>query len=219
MEIPSEIITEFFALNKSKKFNIIITIFATIISGFILVLSTKPDLLKVFSSFKIILLSIALIAPIYLFNQAITIFLVSKTSKLGLKKLISFAELPPDSDDSVNKFTDGMAKNIALKVIYSSPARQVAEISTIISSYLAAFIGYLFHLKILAIYIILTFCSVLVMYLTYKLLSAMISALEPEHLKPLVEKLKKDDEFKNHLKTRLDRIEKIIKEKKGKTLA
>ena len=200
MEIPSEIITEFFTLKRSKKFNIIVTIFSTIVSGFIIVLSAKPEFLKNLSSFKIVLLSVAIITPIYLFNQILSIFLVSKTSKLGLKKLFSFVKLPEDQDNSVDKFSGELANDIASKAIYNSPARQVAEISTIISSYFAAFIGWQFNFGMLVIYIILTFCSVLAMFLIYKFLSAMISVLEPKHLKPFVEKLKKDEESISHLK-------------------
>jgi len=218
MEIPSEIITEFFALKRSKKFNIIITIFATIVSGFIIILSAKPVYLKDFSSFKIVLLSLAIIAPIYLFNQILSVFLVLKTSKEGIKKLFSFANLPEDPTNSVDKFYGELANDLASKAIYNSPARQVAEISTIISSYIAAFIGWQFDLKLLITYVILLVCSVLAMFLIYKLILAMISVLQPSHLKPIVEKLKKDDEFKAHLKERLDKIENMIKEKSEKTL-
>jgi hypothetical protein len=211
MEIPSEVITEFFALKKSKKFNVVITVFSTLISGFIIILGVKPEYFRDFSTFKIVLLSIAIIAPLYLFNQILSIFLVSRTSKLGLKKLFIFAKLPKDSHDSVDEFTGDFANDIAAKAICKSPARQAAEISTIISSYLAAFIGWKFNIGIIAIYTFLIIFSILSMLSVYWVLKKMILSIEPKHLKPLVEKLKKDKEFMVHLEERLDRIENLAK--------
>lgn len=66
MKLPEELFKEFFSLKRSKKFSVILTLFSTLISGFILVLAIKPDYIKEFSSLKVVLLSIAIIAPIYL---------------------------------------------------------------------------------------------------------------------------------------------------------
>lgn len=216
MEISSDVITEFFSLKKSKKFNVIIAIFSTIISGFVIVLSIKPEYLKDFSTFKIILLSVSLITPIYLFNQALSVILVSLASKLAIKKLIGFAKLPEDLDSSVEEFSWELANNIAWKAIYNSPARQTAEITTIISSYLSAFIGWQFNFGLIKTYLTLAISSILVMYAIYWFIFSTISLLEPKHLKPFVEKTKNDEDFKALLKETIDGIRNITKKKKEK---
>jgi len=209
-----ETIKQFIDLNRSKKFNLLLTIFSSLISGFLIIIVINPGYSKELSAFLVVLLSLAAIAPIYIFNQICSVVFISQIAKKGLRHLITFANLPENQDEAINELTDYIASHLTVNAIYNSPARQVAEIITIIATYLSALLAWLLSLTLLIIYPLLVVFSVLLFLLTIKIASKIISQVTPEHFEPIMRKLRNDEEFKEHISKRIKRIEKIIKEKK-----
>lgn len=211
MENNIKTFKEFLSLKKSQKFNAIITLFSTIISGFLIVLVLKPNYIKELSTFHVVLFSLVVIAPIYLLNQFLSILLAFKTSKSAIKKIVSFAKSPEIPDTPFDKFTEDVADALVSKwvskTIYTSPTKQLAEITTITSCYISAFFAWHFGFGFLSLYIFLVILSVIIMCVVYKIIISLISQIKSKHLKLLVAELKKDEHFTDHLEKRFNKLE------------
>jgi hypothetical protein len=207
-------IIQFLDLNRGRKFNILLSIFSSLISGFILIFVINPKYCKEFSPFLIVMLSLSAIAPIYIFNQICSVIAVYKLSKKALTKVASFANLQPDQDKELDNFISEFIRSESFHFIYNPPARQVGELVTVIAVYISALVSWIFSFSLISTYGIITFISCLLLFATLKFLYAVVDELKPNHFEPLLNKLRKDEDFKVHLKKRLDHLESLIKEKK-----
>jgi hypothetical protein len=139
---------------------------------------------------------------------------MSQIAKDGLRKLASFADLPGNQDGATDEFVNNITTQLTKETIYNPPARQVAEITTIITTYVSAFLVWAFSASLTIFYLLLVVLSILVFAGINKVASKIISNITPENFGPIIERIKNDKTLKDYLAKRLDRIEKIIGEKR-----
>lgn len=122
-----------------KKFSFLVTIFATLISGFVIIFSINPEYAKDLNPLTIILMSFSAIAPLYLLNQLIFFIYI-------ICYLIRFDSTINEyfnNDNQVNinkkeRFVKAISKTL------TGPRRFFGEFFTIIISYISALITSLF---------------------------------------------------------------------------
>ena len=209
-----ESIRQFNELKRSKQFNILLSIFSSLISGFVIIFCLNPTYCKEANSLLLILLSFSFIVPIYILNQIGSVIIVSIIIKNGLSKLTKFLNITEHGQESVDNLIDYIRNKYISNYIYNSPTRQFGEIVTIISSYLTALMALVFNFSILVTYLMLLVTSISTFFIIKYIAVSFISELNSENLEPLISKLKNNSDFKTDISNRCNKIVTSIEKKR-----
>jgi hypothetical protein len=207
-------IVNYLGFTRNQKLDLILTILLPVVSGVIIVIALKPSMASDASASNLCLLGFIAILPVWLLNILIWSVLGVRLIRDIAKHAVGLAELPDESKDFVKSIiSEAPMLSTFLGV---DPFRYIASVVTAFSSYVAGGFIYFAKTSLPMAYVILIVISCLPAVLWTLCIRKAVAQLKIDDLRHLWKKVIADKEFREHIIRRIDKIERIIKEKKAR---
>lgn len=208
-----EDISSYFRSTKHQRLNIILTILLPLVSGVIILIAANPALATESSVSNLCLLGVVAVLPIWFLNLTIWSILGAQLIRDIVKRGIDLTEIP---DEGKAFLTSMVHESLFLSMSFGMDVfKYVASVVTMVACYAGAGIAYFTKTHLLTEYIVVVILSIAAVLL-WKLYSPKVVAkIKAQDLKPIWEKVISDEDFRQHVIQRLNKIQQIIIDKKN----
>ncbi len=203
----------FVHFERNRMADTLLPILTTLISGIVIIISISPYYLHELNPFTLFLLAVASALPVWALNQLLWWQLGrSVTGKLVARFIILFNV--PEKDKKLLSFALTQLMK-SLDVMRFIPSKNIANLVTIFTIYIAAAADYFYYHSPAFLYGVVFFLSILAWLCAWLVLHRTCQKIKVETLKKTWEQLKNDEEFFAKIDGYFERIEKLLQSQTG----
>ena len=201
-------IRSFIHVDRDKRFDMVLPVLTTLISGLVIILLISPEYLRELNPFTLLLLSISCSLPVWAFNQLLWWHLGRKVSGELVAK-IAYVFAVSEKDKKVLSFALGQLMK-AIDVMRFIPSKDIANLVTVATIYLSGVVIYFTYSSPALLYAIIFSLSLLIWLVGLYILRRTSRNIEVEPLKEVWDQLKNNEELLMHLNNHFERVEKMV---------
>lgn len=201
-------IKAFVHTESDKKTEAILSIITTLISGLIIIVTLSPEYLRELNPFTLFLLSVSCALPVWAFNQLLWWYLGRSISGEIVSKLVFVFDMTGPEKKVLSFILSRLMK--ALDIMRFIPARNIANLVTIIAIYGGAVIFYFASGTLPLLYGTIFFISLFIWLTGILIVKRTSSKVDVVHLKMAWDNLKRNEELLMHINQQFERIERLV---------
>ncbi|WP_041277978.1 hypothetical protein [Desulfotalea psychrophila] len=198
----------FVHFDREKKVDTILPLITTLIAGLVIILSISPEYLRELNPITLFLLSVACALPVWSLNQLLWWHLGRKISSELVGKIVYIFDIS-GKEKKVLSFALGQLMT-ALDIMRFIPSKNIANLVTVLTIYLAAAVIYFTSGSPALLYGIIFLLSLIIWLGGWYALHRSSRKIDVKPLKNAWEQLKDNEELLANINKHFEKIEEMV---------
>jgi hypothetical protein len=195
--------------DRNNKFDMILPVITTLISGLVIIISISPEYLRELHPLTLLLLSVASALPVWALNQLLWWYLGRRLSSELVGRIVLILKASGKEKKVLSFALSRLMK--AIDIVHVIPSKNIGNLTTVITIYLGAALIYFIPGSIVWLYGSIVILSLFIWIVSLYVLHRTCKKIDVMPLKTAWNQLIKNDELIHYINDQFEKIVTIIK--------